>query len=505
MKVEFENSILYKGNALDVLKQLESNSVDCVVTSPPYFQLRRYDGIPDYIWDGDSSCEHEFGEKIIQRQYGNIGTKPGVGNQKNDVMIGVEDKGCFCVKCGAWKGQLGLEPNYKLYISHLTEIINECKRVLKETGTMWINIADTYSGGRPGSGGMNTAFNYTKKAKRFVSEEKINWEVPKMSLMMIPHRFAMKCVDDLNLILRNTIIWASYNKMPESVTNRLSKKYEFMFFFVKNSKKYYFNLDSIREETDTKSVIRNKGAEGYGKVVGWSDYNRQTNHENGKNPGDVSDFWKTDPYSNLSKYSTIEEESAYRQGMNRKRGFGIIEKRPYLPSQEIFVNSIRENFTIEEIVEKTGLSRTKVEHWFRLDQSGFSYPSKEDWELLETDLWSYELCTVIYESDGIEKNIHKGKKPGDVSDFWNILTKPSMDKHYAQYNTDLIYKPIMAGCPEGGIVLDPFGGTGTTGVMARNLNRKFIGIDGSDDYFEISCEKMKNFVPYINTKLEDFF
>lgn len=76
------------------------------------------------------------------------------------------------------------------------------------------------------------------------------------------------------------------------------------------------------------------------------------------------------------------------------------------------------------------------------------------------------------------------KNPGDVADFWDIPTQPSSDDHYATYNQKLIDKPIVAGCPEGGTILDPFMGTGTTGIRALELNRNFIGIEGSKKYFD---------------------
>ena len=79
----------------------------------------------------------------------------------------------------------------------------------------------------------------------------------------------------------------------------------------------------------------------------------------------------------------------------------------------------------------------------------------------------------------------RGKNPGDVSDFWDVPTQPSSEKHYATYNFDLIDKCIIAGCPENGIILDPFAGTGTTLLRAIDLKRKGIGIEGNKDYCEI--------------------
>ena len=84
----------------------------------------------------------------------------------------------------------------------------------------------------------------------------------------------------------------------------------------------------------------------------------------------------------------------------------------------------------------------------------------------------------------------RGKNPGDVADFWDIPTNPSSKNHYATYNTKLIDKPIIAGCPEGGIILDPFCGTGTTLIRAKQLMRNVIGIDGSKRFCKIAQEDL---------------
>ncbi len=199
------------GNCADVLKTIPAASVDCCVTSPPYYSLRDYKTEP-LIWDASEGCEHEWGEKI-QRQYnaqtcyttGRCAGEPW-GPGKKAVELKMDISQCaFCSKCGAWRGQLGLEPTPQLYIKHLVGVFDEVKRVLKPSGTCWVNIGDSFGD---------------------------------KSLEHIPSRFAIAMTDN-GWILRNEIIWHKPNCMPSSVKDRFTVDFEKLFFFVK-SKRYYF-------------------------------------------------------------------------------------------------------------------------------------------------------------------------------------------------------------------------------------------------------------------------
>ncbi|MBE9591908.1 MAG: hypothetical protein IMF19_00365, partial [Proteobacteria bacterium] len=117
-----------------------------MVTSPPYWGLRDYGNKPQ-IWDGDRNCEHDFNEynsKLLHenRQNLNGGTLGNSGYRKNLHGFGNAKAG-FCHKCGAWKGNFGLEPTVDLYIKHLCDIFDEAKEVLRDDGTCWVNIGDT--------------------------------------------------------------------------------------------------------------------------------------------------------------------------------------------------------------------------------------------------------------------------------------------------------------------------------------------------------------------------
>ena len=279
------NNII-QGDCLEEVEKLDSKSVDCVITSPPYWQLRDY-GFPD---------------------------------------------------------QWGLEPTYQEYLEHLWSLMDEIYRVLKDTGTVWINLGDSY-----GNGSKSPRINKGKLTSQELHNNRPdrNGEAAKC-LLLIPHRFAIGCIDR-GWILRNDIIWAKRNGMPESVRDRFSKKHEFIFFFVKQQK-YYFDLDGVREKINSQSRT---------KIL--------------------------QPYE--SKYNEQEKGNAKS------------------------LSQIRQ----------------------------------------------------LKRSQGLPEGHINGKNPGDVSDFWDIPTQPSSEKHYATFNTDLIDKPIVAGCPEGGVILDPFCGTGKIG------------------------------------------
>lgn len=299
---------VYQGDTLELCRQLPDKSVNCVITSPPYWQLRDY-GYPE---------------------------------------------------------QWGLEPTFQEYLEHLWSLMDEIYRVLKPEGTAWINLGDTYgtkSGNFTGGNVIENKIKYVGSINNYTKPENLH-----KCLLLIPHRFAIGSIDR-GWIVRNDIIWAKRNGMPESVTDRFSKKHEYFFFMVKN-KKYYFDLDAIRQKS---------------------------------------------------------------KPLNRWGGKKLVAK---------------------------GVSE-----------------------------WDNGTGQLSYRDRDMQPN-NGYKNPGTVSDFWDIPTQPSSEKHYATFNSKLIEIPIVAGCPEGGIVLDPFCGTGTTLIRAHQLGRSVIGFDGKREYVDIANKRL---------------
>jgi DNA modification methylase len=164
-------------DALSGLKLLHDNSIDCIITSPPYYQLRNYN--------------HPF--------------------------------------------QIGLEQTFQEYLEKLNEIFMECYRVLKSDGTLWVVISDTYNGDKKSV--TDNKYAYASESKKV--SKSTQSKIARKSLLGIPERFMLNMID-LGWIARNKIIWHKPNAMPQSVKDRFTVDFENIFFFTKSSK-YYFN------------------------------------------------------------------------------------------------------------------------------------------------------------------------------------------------------------------------------------------------------------------------
>ena len=240
---------LWHGDARTILQHLEPASVDCIVTSPPYYGLR------DYGTDG----------------------------------------------------QYGLEASPQAYVSTMQDVFAEARRVLADDGTLWLNLGDSYAigtgtirrdkqrldelGQRLGTGGGH------KHSSPQGMVHQRDGGPPAKNMLGIPWRVALALQDD-GWILRNDIIWDKPNAMPESVTDRLSSRHEHLFLLTKQPR-YAFDLDAIREPHSDVSIARaaphrtasgKSRREGNGVPPTAGPHTLrldQANHEGGRNPGDV--------------------------------------------------------------------------------------------------------------------------------------------------------------------------------------------------------------------------
>jgi DNA modification methylase len=321
------------GDCREVLPGMEAGSVHCCVTSPPYYGLRDY---------------------------------------------GVE-------------GQIGLEPTLAEYIATLVGVFREVRRVLRDDGTIWLNIGDSYCSHDPGDrrdgeflnpGGRQSEASRgaRNKAGTFARGQ---FGLKRKDLMMVPARVAIALQDD-GWYLRSDIIWSKPNPMPESVADRPTSAHEHVFLLSK-SPRYHFDAASVR--TPAK----------------WAGPN-----------------------------SPQSIKSPFGQGFTRKAD------------------------------KQRGHSRR---------HDGFN----DRWDALTR-----------------EEQMAKG---ANIRNVWTVATQPFPGAHFATFPPKLVEPMILAGCPEGGTVLDPFGGSGTTGLVADRLGRNAVLIELNSEYAEMGRERVRNDAP----------
>lgn len=229
-------------NCLDGLKLLDDNSINCCVTSPPYWGLRDYGTSK---WEGGNpECEHTINDGTYDPKKGVMVERPIRGNDKTK-----------CLKCGAIRidKQFGLETTPEEYVENMVAVFREVKRVLRDDGTLWLNLGDSYiGGGRAGQG--KHAYGGLEKG---MSDCGLVYGRPtgkiagykSKDLVGIPWMVAFALRAD-GWYLRQDIIWHKPNPMPESVTDRCTKAHEYIFLFSK-SQHYYYDNEAIKEKTLT--------------------------------------------------------------------------------------------------------------------------------------------------------------------------------------------------------------------------------------------------------------
>ncbi len=343
---------------------LRDACVQCVVTSPPYWGLRDY-GLAPRIWGGQESCDHRWGDTISVNATNHTGkaqwnhTRNGRDEEQPiekrvSWLRTVVDQGNVCGLCGAWRGDLGLEPTPELYVEHLVGVFREVWRVLQDDGTLWLNLGDSYAGSA--SQGGPSEKRQSNKGSWHDHQRLVPIGLKPKDLVGIPWRVAF-ALQAAGWYLRSDIIWHKPNPMPESVTDRPTKSHEYLFLLSK-SERYVYDAAAIAEPLAA---------------------------------------------------STLEWATG-------KRGWG--------PSS---------------LSHKT--------------PGGLHGPS----------LRGEGRCG---------ENEARNKRS-----VWTVNTEPYAGAHFATMPEALIEPCILAGCPVGGLVLDPFIGSGTVGAVAERLGRRWVGTD----------------------------
>ncbi len=335
LQLEQRRPLFLVGEALETLASFRPACIDCCMTSPPYWGQRAYSG-----------------------------------------------------------GGIGLEESYDEYTQNLLAIIAEVKRVLKRSGSFWLNIGDVY---------------YRK------------------SLVGIPWKVALTMIERQGWILRNSVIWNKVKGGPDNAKDKLRSVHENVFHFVK-SDDYFYDADAIRCKPGKAKVIN--GAVVSATGVSGVRYRRQ-----------------------------LELSTALNEG----------EKQAAFRALESLLDDVR--------LGKLSDFRMIIRGQQRATHSNSEQVSGRARELAERGFYFLKYHP-------------NGAKPSDV---WDILPEDTQKRklHFAPYPEDLCRIPILATCPDGGVVLDPFCGTGTTNLVAFNLSRKSIGIDVSHDYIRFAEERCR--------------
>jgi len=296
------NHNIYIGNALECAHFLKNESIDCLVTSPPYWGPRDYN-TPPQEWGGDPTCNHEF--------------EPDTSGER-------------CKICGCWKGELGREPTPNEYISHLCWIFEALTPKLKKTATMWINIGDMYSGG------VNNNDSIKEKRGSVEGVERIKGDAPPKSLLLIPTRFAWRMVEK-GWILRNVIPWVKPSCIPSSVDDRYTVNWEYIFFFVRN------DVTTFWEHTKTKEMIYEKppkiDEDPEGEGTNWEEVEKIVMDETGEMISikrKVSlwkgrDYYFNMPYEPIAentkkRYLSVGNLDKRKDGISTDNGLGMSSK-----------------------------------------------------------------------------------------------------------------------------------------------------------------------------------
>ena len=375
--------MILQGDCLEALTTLDDASVHCCVTSPPYFGLRDYGTA---AWEGgDPKCDHAI---PIDRG-DNAKHAPEVRTHPRQYA------GPTCHKCGAKRidSQIGLEETPEEYVDELVDVFRQVRRVLRDDGTLWLNLGDTYSNG------TNTKKSFRRdRAPCNVPGRPLAGGLPPKNLLGIPWRVALALQAD-GWILREDVIWHKPNPMPSPAKDRCTRAHEFLFHMAKQPT-YLHDYDAFQEPASGKS--------------GGNCFGKQSQDASGS--GAQSRRYERPEYKTRNRRSVwgIEDDKAFLAW--------VCENRPDV-AKEFFV---------------------------------------------------------------------MGRNKGSV---WPVAVGRFNGAHFATFPPDLIRPCILAGCPVGGTVLDPFFGAGTTGVVCMEEHRDYVGIELNPEYVELARDRLAKVQP----------
>lgn len=475
------------------IKTLPDNCIDVVVTSPPYYFKRDYG---TGKWEGGSDdCNHRPDNTPMKRD-ADSSTLDGSKSHSGHKHEGFKTT---CIKCGAVRidKQMGMENTPEQYIKEMVALFMEVFRVLKPTGLLFLNIGDSYWGGKGQSGSENAdkAWERTSWGKAITRKSQNlggmgvirgtdakHKTIKRKDLVGITWTLAL-ALRDAGWVLRQDIIWRKPSPMPESILDRCTVQHEYIFMFSKNSKKnllwrardtrewawskpdlsetcigrdgklrdrwqgfdYYFDADAIA------TVLKNRGAQ---KYIERMERRQQIADEREAN-GEVE---PVDIFAGIYPGKAVRSGA---DGGNQGNNKGI----PYVPMAAAGNGNI---------FNKTGSNIKTIPTANR----------RSVWDSDNSSIWNWlfdnndrALIQPMYD-EWLRQSGFKG-------DVWNISPEQFRKAHFAVFPQELAELCIKAGCPRGGIVADPFTGSGTTPLVAKKLGLDYVGCELNPDYLAI--------------------
>jgi DNA modification methylase len=249
------NQILV-GDVREKLRELPDGIVQTCITSPPYWGLRDY-GTAKWEGGSDPSCRH-IADANKTKTFGNPAFNEGRPSREATKSDGYYFKS-VCGKCGARRidSQLGLEPTPEEYVANMVGVFREVRRVLRDDATLWLNLGDSY-----GAGGGTQVLQTKNASHGLAGYRQQTPGIKPKDLVGIPWRVAFALQSD-GWYLRQDIIWAKPNPMPESVTDRCTKAHEYLFLMSKSAR-YYYDAEAINHPAkavwDSRDMIDPPGA-----------------------------------------------------------------------------------------------------------------------------------------------------------------------------------------------------------------------------------------------------
>ena len=409
------------GDCREVLKTLPAKHFQTCITSPPYYGLRDY-GTATWV-GGSENCSH-IGDTLGNNR--NFIDEGGRGSNKDSLSTG------DCIKCGAKRvdSQIGLEETPEQFVESLVNVFREIKRVLKDDGTLWLNLGDSYS-----SGGRTTTTNQSVRGDKDYGVTRpppVEGIKPK-DLFGIPWRVAFALQAD-GWYLRQDIIWNKPNPMPESVQDRCTKAHEYIFLLSK-SPHYYFDNVAIKEETTT--------------------------FDNSNRDRDTTKLNNTPGRTKMAGLKTNQYET------RNKRSVWTVNTKPYKEA----------HFAVfpTDLIEPCVLAGSSAKI---CSGCGKSYRR----EMVTTDVPDRIVREHMV---GV---IPKRDKPSRMNskDMLSLTKEDNGFVKQCKCDTDKT---------EQDRIIDPFGGSGTTALVADRHNRDATVIELNEEYIEIAKKRLEGDAP----------